>query len=90
MVGEKPGSRAAELKMLCIQNGFPVIKYTKSASRSSCRAALINENCISRVFSSFSRLSASGMALNCKKPGTKIWDKSTGCFSNADLEIDGT
>ena len=35
-----------------------------------CRAALINENCMSCVFSSFSRLSASGMALNCKKLGT--------------------
>jgi hypothetical protein len=34
-----------------------------------CRAALINENCISCVFNTFSFLSASGMALNCKKLG---------------------
>jgi threonine synthase len=36
----------------------------------TCRAALINENCIGCVFSTFSFLSASGMALNHKKLGT--------------------
>ena len=40
------------------------------AGRTRCRAALINENCISCVFSTFSFLSASGMALNHKKLGT--------------------
>jgi hypothetical protein len=40
------------------------------ARYSWCRAALINENCISCVFSTFSFLSASGRALNCEKLGT--------------------
>jgi hypothetical protein len=83
---EQPGRRASSTCSQFIRDNSSRrnahVTSTPSSARSlihrtlcrfgaCCRAALMNENCISRVFSSFSRLSASGMALNCKKPGTK-------------------
>jgi hypothetical protein len=47
----------------------PNIANSSSLHR-KCARTLINENCISCVFSTFSFLSASGRALNCEKLGT--------------------